>query len=57
MWNLADYFEEIAARIPDEPTIVDDDRVLTWAGFERVSESLAADLASRGTATRAPGTR
>ena len=48
MWNIADLFEEIAARIPDEPAVIDRGRVLTWAEFEQASEALAADLIGRG---------
>jgi acyl-CoA synthetase (AMP-forming)/AMP-acid ligase II len=48
MWNIADLFEAIAARIPDEPAFIDRGRILTWAEFERQGEALAADLVERG---------
>ncbi len=48
MWNIADLFEEIAARIPDEPAVIDRGRDLTWSAFEQASEALAADLIGRG---------
>jgi 3-oxocholest-4-en-26-oate---CoA ligase len=48
MWNIADLFEEIAARIPDEPAVIDRGRVVTWAEFEQASEALAVDLVERG---------
>ncbi|HEY2303285.1 MAG TPA: AMP-binding protein [Acidimicrobiales bacterium] len=48
MWNIADLFEEIAARIPDEPAVIDRGHLLTWAGFVERGEALAADLVGRG---------
>jgi 3-oxocholest-4-en-26-oate---CoA ligase len=48
MWNIADLFEAIAARIPDEPAVIDRGRILTWAEFERQGEALAADLVEWG---------
>ena len=48
MWNIADLLEAIAARIPDEPAIIDRGRIVTWADFEPTGEALAADLVERG---------
>jgi 3-oxocholest-4-en-26-oate---CoA ligase len=47
-WNIAEFFEAIAARIPDEVAIIDRGTAITWGAFEQASEALAADLVARG---------
>lgn len=47
-WNIADFFEAIAARIPDEVAIVDNGTAITWVDFDRAADALAADFVARG---------
>ena len=47
-WNMADIFEEVAARVPDRPAQIQGDRVVTWREFDRRTDALAADLVAAG---------
>jgi acyl-CoA synthetase (AMP-forming)/AMP-acid ligase II len=48
MWNFADVYEAIAARVPDRPCQIHGDRVVTWGQFDRRASALAADLVAGG---------
>jgi fatty-acyl-CoA synthase len=47
-WNFADVFEAIAARIPDRPSQIQGDRVLTWGQLDARADALAADFIAAG---------
>jgi 3-oxocholest-4-en-26-oate---CoA ligase len=47
-WNLADVWERIADRIPDELAQMQGDRTTTWAEFDRRADGIAAALLAAG---------
>ncbi|HEX4695182.1 AMP-binding protein [Sphingomonas sp.] len=47
-WVYANIWESVAASIPDEPAIVQGDRVVSFAGFDAQADALAAHLLAAG---------
>ena len=47
-WTFADVWEAIAARQPDQPALIQGDRVVTWGQFDARADALAAHLAAHG---------
>lgn len=47
-WNLADTFEQIAARLPEAPLFLHGDRRITWGESDRRSNGIAATLLAAG---------
>ena len=47
-WNFADVYERIARKIPDAPSQVQGDRVVTWAEWDRRANGLARHLLDSG---------
>jgi len=48
MWNFADLYEALAAKIPEAPCQVQGDRVLSWAQFDRGADGVARHLLDAG---------
>ncbi|MBP6877620.1 MAG: AMP-binding protein [Phenylobacterium sp.] len=47
-WTFADVWEAIAARQPEQPALIQGDRVVTWGQFDARADALAAHLAAHG---------
>ncbi len=47
-WNYADVWEAVAEIVPDAPAVVQGDRRLTWAEFDRRANGVARSLLDRG---------
>ena len=47
-WNLADVWEQVASRIPDEPAQWHGEQMWTWAEFDRRANGVAAALLAAG---------
>jgi len=47
-WNYANLWESVAAATPDRPALIHGDRTITWSGFERRANALAAHLVGAG---------
>src|SRR3569623_3452132 len=47
-WVYANIWESVAAAIPDEPVIVQGDRVVSFAEFDAQADALAAHLLAAG---------
>ncbi|MDB5451579.1 MAG: CoA synthetase, long-chain fatty acid:CoA ligase, partial [Caulobacteraceae bacterium] len=48
VWNYADVWETIAGAQPERAALVQGERVVTWAGFDRQADALAAALVGSG---------
>jgi acyl-CoA synthetase (AMP-forming)/AMP-acid ligase II len=48
VWAYANIWESVAGALPDEPAIVQGDRRLCWAEFDRQADALAAHLSTLG---------
>ena len=47
-WTYANIWESVAAAIPDQPAIVQGERVVTFAEFEAQADALATHLLAAG---------
>ncbi|MBT9470475.1 MAG: AMP-binding protein [Pseudomonadota bacterium] len=47
-WTFADVWEAIAARQPDQPALIQGERVVTWGQFDARADALAAHLTAGG---------
>ncbi|MBX3483284.1 AMP-binding protein [Phenylobacterium sp.] len=47
-WTIADVWEAIARSQPDQPALIQADRVITWAEFDARSDALAAHFIAKG---------
>lgn len=47
-WNFADIWERVAARFPDAPAQITDERIVSWAEFNRRADGVAAGLIDAG---------
>ena len=47
-WGYANVWEAVAAAIPDEPAIVQGDRVVSFAAFDAAADALAAHFLAAG---------
>ena len=47
-WNFADLFETVADVLPDAPAQRFEDRVYSWAEFDRRADALASDMLAAG---------
>jgi 3-oxocholest-4-en-26-oate---CoA ligase len=47
-WNFATIWEIAAANVPQAPAVIQGDRVIRWADFDRRADGLAASLLSTG---------
>lgn len=47
-WTFADVWEEIAAATPEQPAQIQGDRVVSWRGFDRRANALAAYFVGKG---------
>ena len=47
-WTYANIWESVAAAIPDEPAIVQGERVVSFADFEAQADALATHLLATG---------
>src|SRR4051812_6536598 len=47
-WTNANIWESVAAAIPDQPAIVQGDRVVSFADFDAQADALAAHLLAAG---------
>lgn len=48
VWTFADVWEAIAAAQPERPAVIQGDRTITWAEFDRRADALAQHLIDRG---------
>ncbi len=47
-WNFADVYEVVAAAIPDAPSLIHGDRIVSWRDLDRRANALAAGLVESG---------
>ena len=47
-WNFATMWELVADVLPDAPAVIQGDRVVTWAEFDRHADGIARTLIDRG---------
>ena len=47
-WTIADIWEAVAAAQPEQAALIQGDRAITWAEFDRRSDALAAHFIAKG---------
>ena len=47
-WTIADIWEAVAKAQPEQPALIQGERVVTWAEFDARSDALAAHFIAKG---------